>query len=85
MASGTRGDTLRWLTTVYEVVGLSDLRLAPRAEIQVTTQLDPTAPPAVFHVDAHGRAAVDLPIPADAPESFGVVIRVRTSRRNTSV
>lgn len=72
----TRGGTLRWLTTVYEVVGLSELRLAPHAEIQVTTQLDPTAPPAVFHVDAHGRATVDVPVPADAPESFGVVIRV---------
>ena len=72
----TRGSTLRWLTTVYEVVGLSDLRLAPHAEIQVTTQLDPTAPPVVFHVDSHARAAVDVPIPADAPASFGVVIRV---------
>lgn len=74
--TATRGGTLRWLTTVYEVVGLSDLRLAPHAEIQVTTQLDPTAAPTVFHVDAHARAAVDVPIPADAPASFGVVIRV---------
>lgn len=72
----TRGGTLRWLTTVYEVVGLSDLRLASHAEIQITTQLDPTAAPSVFHTDAHGRVAVDVPIPADAPESFGVVIRV---------
>jgi hypothetical protein len=74
--TASRGSTLRWLTTVYEVVGLSDLRLAPHAEIQVTTQLDPTAAPMVFHVDGHARAAVDLPIPADAPASFGVVIRV---------
>lgn len=74
--TATRGGTLRWLTTVYEVVGLSDLRLAPHAEIQVTTQLDPTAPPTVFQVDAHGRATVDVPIPADAPPSFGVVLRV---------
>lgn len=74
--TATRGGTLRWLTTVYEVVGLSDLRLAPHAEIQVTTQLDPTAAPLVFHVDGHARAAVDLPVPADAPASFGVVIRV---------
>jgi hypothetical protein len=71
-----RGGTLRWLVTAYEVVGLSDLRLAPHAEVQVTTALDPTAAPLVFHVDAHAQATIELPIPANAPGSFGVVIRV---------
>lgn len=71
-----RGTTLRWLATAYEVVGLSELRLAPHAEIQVTTALDPTAAPLVFHVDPHARVQIDLPIPDDAPEVFGVVIRV---------
>jgi len=72
---GLRGTELRWLVTAYEVVGMSTLRLAPDAEVQLTTALDPTAEPQVTRTDAHGRALVALAIPADAPDSFQVVLR----------
>lgn len=72
---GLRGSELRWLVTAFEVVGMSTLRLAPDAEIQLTTALDPTAEPTVVRTDAHGRALVALRIPADAPDAFSVVLR----------
>ncbi|MBX7194248.1 MAG: hypothetical protein K1X94_19490 [Sandaracinaceae bacterium] len=73
--TGVRGRDLRWLVTAYEVLGMSTLRLAPDAEIQLTTSLDPTAEPRVSRTDAHGRTLIALPLPADAPESFTVVLR----------
>ncbi len=73
--TGVRGQDLRWLVTAYEVLGMSQLRLAPDAEVQLTTSLDPTAEPRVATTDAHGRVLVMLPIPADAPATFQVVLR----------
>ena len=72
---GVRGRELRWLVTAYEVLGMSTLRLAPDAELQLTTALDPSAEPIVVRTDAHGRALVALSVPVDAPESFQVVLR----------
>lgn len=82
----TRGGELRWLVTTYEVVGMSTLRLAPNTEVQLTTALDPTAEPLTVTSDARGRALIVLPIPADAPDSFGVVLRaLRSAAGGTGV
>jgi hypothetical protein len=70
-----RGDPLRWLVVVHDVIGLSDLRPSPGARIRVTTAVAPTVPIEVV-TDARGRATVEVPVPADAPASFGVVIEV---------
>jgi hypothetical protein len=73
-----RGGTLRWLMTAYEVVGLRDLRPAPRATISVATSFDPADSTEVT-TDDLGRAVLSLTVPADAPDSFRAVIRVRSA------
>src|SRR5688572_14457528 len=70
----TRGQPLRWLVTVHEVVGLQDLRPAPGAQVQVLSSLDPAAPAADVQADARGRAVIAFDVPEDAPPSFRVVI-----------
>ena len=64
---------------------MSTLRLAPNTEVQLTTALDPTAEPLTVTSDARGRALIVLPIPADAPDSFGVVLRALRSAGGAGV
>ena len=71
----TRGDPLRWLVAVHEVVGLSDLRPAAGAKVRVVTSFAP-AEATELTADALGRATIEVPIPLDAPQSFGVVIEL---------
>lgn len=79
-----RGDTLRWSLVAYEVVGLDRLRPAPGAEIRLATSLrrrdDDDAGPLVVIADARGRAVLELPIPADAPDTFGASLDVSGRR-----
>lgn len=71
----TRGDPLRWLVAVHEVVGLSDLRPAAGAKIRIVTSFAP-AEATELTADALGRATIEVPIPLDAPQTFGVVIEL---------
>ena len=71
-----RGGTLRWLVTAYEVLGLSDLRLATDAAVHVATSIARTDDAAEVRTDAFGRASVALAIPDDAPDTFTAVLRI---------
>jgi hypothetical protein len=73
--SAPRGGILRFNATLYEVLGLSNLRLARNARIEVTSSLDPTAAALDLHADASGRVNIEIPVPDDAPGSFGLVLR----------
>lgn len=73
--SAPRGGTLRFVGTLYEVVGLSTLRIARNARVEMTSALDPTAEPTTVTTDAQGRATLELAIPEDADAAFGIVIR----------
>ena len=73
--TAARGGTLRFTATLYEVLGLSELRLPRSARIEVTSSIDPTARPLSVNADAHGRVLVELPVPEDAPDVFGIVLR----------
>lgn len=73
--SAPRGGTLRFVGTLYEVVGLSTLRIARNARIELTSAIDPTAEPTTVTTDANGRATLELAIPEDADPYFGIVIR----------
>jgi hypothetical protein len=73
--SATRGDPLRWLLAVHEVVGLSDLRPAANARVRAVTSFAPATPTEIT-ADAFGRATLELPVPLDAPARFGVVVEV---------
>lgn len=73
-----RGGTLRWLMTTYEVTGTHTLRLAPGAQIRLSSSLQ-GADDVEAVSDARGRALIELPIPADAPGGVGVVVEVRTA------
>lgn len=70
----SRGQPLRWLLALHEVVGLQDLRPAPNARVTILSSLDPSGPAATATADAMGRAVVEIPVPDDAPDSFRVVI-----------
>ncbi|MDW8363640.1 MAG: hypothetical protein RMK74_14670, partial [Myxococcales bacterium] len=73
-----RGGTARWLVTVYDVVGATDLRPSPSARIRLTSSLDPMRVVSDVEADAHGRALLELAIPEDAPEAVRVQIEART-------
>lgn len=77
--SGIRGRELVWLITAYEVVGLDQLRPSPNTRVRVATSLD-DASVIRLTTDERGRTVVRLPIPADAPASFGVSLRLRSPR-----
>lgn len=74
--TATRGGELSWHVTMFEVRGLSDLRPAHRGDIELTTSIDPAAAPVVVPVDRDGHALVRFPVPADAPDRFGVIVRL---------
>ncbi len=71
----TRGEPLRWLLAVHEVVGLSDLRPAAGARVRAVTSFAP-AEATERTADAFGRVTLEVPVPPDAPERFGVVLEV---------
>lgn len=71
--AATRGDPLRWLLAVHEVVGLSDLRPAAGARVRAVTSFAP-ATPTELTADAFGRVTLEVPVPLDAPARFGVVL-----------
>ncbi|MEM6954467.1 MAG: hypothetical protein AAF645_02230 [Myxococcota bacterium] len=71
----TRGETLRFWTTSYEVVGLRTLRPAAGARLSLVTALD-RQEAATFEADRGGGALIELAVPIDAPDSFGVTLRV---------
>ncbi|MCB9629617.1 MAG: hypothetical protein H6725_19795 [Sandaracinaceae bacterium] len=73
-----RGGPLRWLITTYEVTGTHTLRLAPGAQIRLSSSLQGAADVEAVS-DARGRAILQLPIPDDAPGAVGVVVEVRTA------
>ncbi|MBK8171255.1 MAG: hypothetical protein IPK60_13040 [Sandaracinaceae bacterium] len=77
----TRGDSLRWLFSAHEVVGLSELRPAANAQIRVVTSIAPSDSSLAVTTDAYGRAALAMPVPADAPAYFMVAIEL-TGRAN---
>jgi hypothetical protein len=83
--SAPRGGVLRFNATLYEVLGLSNLRLARGARIEVTHSIDPTAAAIVLTADASGRVDVALPVPDDAPASFGLVLRAISGPSGTGV
>ena len=70
-----RGGEIRWLVTAYEVVGLSELRVASGVEVFVSTSLGAQEDAANATTDAMGRATVSISVPDDAPQSFTAVIR----------
>jgi hypothetical protein len=74
--SAPRGGQLRWLVTTYEVLGLAELRPASDVRVHVSTSLQQARDALEVSSDAMGRATVELPIPADAPPSFRVVLRL---------
>jgi hypothetical protein len=74
--SAPRGGTLRWLVTTYEVLGLAELRPAADVRIHVSTSVQQAEDATVVRSDANGRAMLELPVPADAPSSFRVVLRL---------
>lgn len=74
--SATRGGTLRWLVTAYEVRGLSELRPAAGATVHVATSLAQTEDAAEVTTDPSGRARVALEVPEDAEDQFRVVLRL---------
>ena len=71
-----RGGSLRWLITTYEVTGTHALRLAPGAQVRLSSSLQGAEDVEVV-ADARGRALIELPIPLDAPAGVGVVVEVR--------
>jgi hypothetical protein len=73
-----RGGSLRWLVTTYEVTGTHTLRLAPGAQVRLSSSLQGADDVEVV-ADARGRALIELPIPTDAPSGVGVVVEVRTA------
>ncbi|MBX3247390.1 MAG: hypothetical protein KF901_09420 [Myxococcales bacterium] len=83
--SVARGDTLRLALVAYEVVGLDRLRPAPGAEVRVATSLtrrrgEDGDGVLSLTTDARGRALLELPVPSDAPGSFGATIELRARR-----
>lgn len=76
---GVRGHTLTWLVTAYEVVGLDQLRPAAGARVRVATSLEGVDSLALT-TDRRGRAIARIPIPGDAPGSFGVSLRIHSPR-----
>jgi len=75
-----RGGSLRWLITTYEVTGTHALRLAPGAQVRLSSSLQGAEDVEVV-ADARGRALIELPIPLDAPAGVGVVVEVRTANQ----
>lgn len=83
--SAPRGGTLRFNATLYEVLGLSNLRLARSARLEVTSSIDPTAPAVELTTDTSGRIDIAFPVPDDAPPSFGLVLRAISGPSGTGV
>lgn len=79
--SGVRGGSLRWILTVHEVVGVSDLRPAARATARIVTSATPYDQSVSITTDAYGRGVIDLPIPSDAPSDFTASIEVSAQSR----
>lgn len=77
--SAARGETLRWTASAYEVVGLDQLRPARGARLDVATALDADAQESI-EMGRDGTAVVEIPIPMDAPNSFGVTLTLRAPR-----
>jgi hypothetical protein len=75
-----RGGRIRWMLTVHEVVGLSDLRPAQRTHVRLLSSLVRDHAVAEADTDARGRAEVGLDVPADAPSSFHVVFEAVSPR-----
>ncbi len=79
-----RGGRMRYLLTVYEVVGQRALRPAPGASIRVAASFQRDRPLAELVTDALGRAEVTLDVPpdrADTPSDHHLVFDVRSPRR----
>jgi hypothetical protein len=74
---GVRGATLRWLGTVYEVRGLTELRPAAGASLHLRSSLAPDAEPVEVTSDGAGHVVLEVPIPEDAVGRFQVQIEIR--------
>lgn len=72
----TPGSRFRAFATVYEVVGVSDLRPAANAEIFASTSASGSTP-VRFSADASGRVLLDVPVPADAQGTLRIALDAR--------
>lgn len=76
-----RGGHVQWQLGVFEVTGLSSLRVAPGTRVRVLSTLSRERAMAEATADAFGRAQIGFDIPEDAPSSFHVVFEA-ISRSN---
>lgn len=74
-----RGSTLRWLVTLYEIVGHDELRPAAGGQVRVAASFSPGDALAELRTDAWGRAEIEVPVPAKRTEAFNVILKA-TSR-----
>ena len=74
--SATRGHPWRAFATVYEVVGLRDLRPARGAHVRLTTSIAHSHA-AELTTDDHGRILLQLDVPENAPQNVSVGLEVR--------
>ncbi len=79
--SAPRGGHVQWQLGVYEVTGLSTLRVAPGTRVRVLSSFMRERAMAEVTADAFGRAQLGFDVPADAPASFHVVFEA-ISRNN---
>ncbi len=72
--SAAPGDQLRWLVTVYEVVGQRELRPAPGATVRAFVSYERARPAAEITADTHGRAQVDVTLPEELERTVMVIL-----------
>lgn len=71
----TSGGRLRWLMTLYDIVGHDELRPATGGELRVLVSYRPDEPVAELQTDAYGRAQVEIDVPDDRRSGFNVVVQ----------
>ena len=72
-----RGETLTWSMTLFEVVGLDSLRPAAEGTIKVVSSEQPEKP-VIGTTDKSGRITLSVPVPTDATDNMGVMVRADT-------
>lgn len=75
------GGALRWLMTLYEVVGQDRLRPAADGEIRILASYHPEAPADVIRTDRYGRAQAEIAVPESRCCAFDVMFEARSRSR----
>ena len=76
----TPGTRARWFVVGHEVVRDRDLRPARDARVEAFASFEPARPIAEVRTDTHGRAVLDVAIPAELPSGFELQIDLRSER-----